>query len=226
MDKIREIKQKDLFRIEDNYFLCGDLEENHFDIIIKLLKGKNIYMVYSDPPWNKGNARYWRTHAGLSREVDFYNNFLPIFFSNVEILNPIYFFMEVPFKNYERILDIAKQKNFIIKGNWIVYYGASVTLNYIKCCGRPNRIICFSKKEIPSDFDPIGLKGIALTEYVFSYFHKKNEIVVDPCIGRGMTSRIAYKYNMHCYGMELNPKRLELTLQWLEKKGHTIFKDN
>jgi hypothetical protein len=33
-----------------------------------------------------------------------------------------------------------------------------------------------------------------------------------------MTSIFAYKFDKTCYGMELNPTRLEKTIEWISKK--------
>jgi hypothetical protein len=48
------------------------------------------------------------------------------------------------------------------------------------------------------------------------------EVVFDPCIGLGMTARMAHYFNMICYGNELNPIRLRRTLLWLSKKGYEV----
>jgi hypothetical protein len=44
--------------------------------------------------------------------------------------------------------------------------------------------------------------------------------VADPCIGKGMTSRLAHEFGLHCVGTELAEKRLAYTTAWLEKKGY------
>jgi hypothetical protein len=44
--------------------LCGDLEvEADRTRLIRAIEQVSPIAVYSDPPWNPGNATYWRTHA-------------------------------------------------------------------------------------------------------------------------------------------------------------------
>lgn len=43
---------------------CADIQDNdHREKLHELLPDA-VDLVYSDPPWNPGNATYWRTHAG------------------------------------------------------------------------------------------------------------------------------------------------------------------
>jgi hypothetical protein len=46
--------------------------------------------------------------------------------------------------------------------------------------------------------------------------------VFDPCIGKGMTSRMALYYQWDCIGTEINPKRLGKTITWLERKNFEV----
>lgn len=57
-----------------------------------------------------------------------------------------------------------------------------------------------------------------MTRHVFSCVAKKGESVFDPCVGKGMMARMAHEFGMACYGIEINSKRLAVTIKWLEKK--------
>jgi hypothetical protein len=47
-------------------------------------------------------------------------------------------------------------------------------------------------------------------------------VVVDPCMGKGMTSRMAHYFDWDCVGVEINPKRLAKTIEWLGRQGYDV----
>lgn len=48
------------------------------------------------------------------------------------------------------------------------------------------------------------------------------KVILDPCIGCGMTSRACHALGHHCIGLELNPHRLLRTVNWLVKQGYKV----
>lgn len=187
-------------------FLCGDLETDDIERFIKMIP-RPVHMVYTDPPWNAGNAKYWRTHAGMSRDVDI-NNLWSCICEIIQQLNAEEVFIEQSVRNWHDFEKIAAKHNLpSLTGKWVVFYGSP---------HKPNILLRFAETE-RQGFNPSGLHGEAMTDYVFRCVAQPGKIVVDPCVGKGMTARMAHKYGMICYGMELNPKRLAVTLDWLSR---------
>lgn len=222
------IKPGDIYQIKDDFFLCGDIHEDEdFQVFQKYIP-KNVYLVYSDPPWNKGNHKYWRTHAGISTPAELtFEKFTDRVFLITSGFCPEHYFFEHTChgkQNYEWFIEKSKGKIKNFDKHWTCYYGAPVSISdtHETRCRRPNKLLHFGK-EI-NNLNPEGLRGSDMTRHVFSFAAKQGEYVFDCCVGKGMTSRIAYEFGMKCIGIEINPKRLEITVKWLEKKTKTTAK--
>jgi len=85
----------------------------------------------------------------------------------------------------------------------------------------PNMLLHFS--ETPLKTDPSGLDGEPMTIRACAGIEvAPGASVFDPCIGKGMTSRMALYYQWDCIGTEINPKRLGKTITWLERHDFDI----
>lgn len=196
-------------------FLCGDLETNDKERFIEILN-KPVSLVYTDSPWSAGNAKYWRTHAGMSRQVDI-ENLWGCLCDVIQRSGAKEVFIEQGVKHWRDFVSIAiKYKIPPLSKKWVVYYNNPA---------RPNILIRFAETE-RQGFDPTGLKNEPMTDYVFQHIAQPGGVVIDPCIGKGMTARMAHRYGMVCYGMELNPKRLAATLDWLSKYYEVKLHEN
>ena len=211
------------YQIGNHLFMCGDImQAKTWEAFARCLPRK-IYLVYSDPPWNPGNEKYWRTHAGIKQPrshtyVDFVHNFLNI----VEKVSPSHLFVEQSVhgkKDYKWYVEQV-QKHCLPKFDkaWTCYYGAPVSISdkHETQCRRPNKLLHFGENVLL--LNPTGMRGSEMTRHVFSHVGKKGSGVLDPCVGKGMTARMAHETGMTCYGIEINPKRLAVTIKWLEKK--------
>jgi len=202
------IKPGDIFSAGPHRFLCGDIEK---DDVCKLLDiPKEIYMVYSDPPWNPGNAKMWRTlskrDGETGRKVE-WNNFVNRFCVTANQPHPNHIFVEMGVRQSSDFISSAMCIGFSkFKREWNVFY------NYT----HPNKLLYFS--DIGGfTGNPEGLKNESMTKHVFERIYKQGEIVFDPCTGLGMTARMAHRFGMVFYGNELNPLRLKKTLEWMSK---------
>ncbi len=224
------VKPGELWTAGEHVFYCGDLEAGGFDELRDMLISQpdTSKWVYSDPPWSAGNARYWRTCAGLPRRVDM-NNFWNCFCNAIKDVRPRLVVVEQSVYNPESFMEAAMRHGLPrLAGRWTVYYGAPVTTDgRIVSAGHPNLLLAFSELDLPVWFNPSMLRGRAVTDYVFKNMLdagliNSGDIVVDPCVGKGMTARMAHRYGQICYGLELNPKRLSATLEWFLKKGFDV----
>jgi len=136
------------------------------------------------------------------------------FWAQVNYANPDHIFVEMGVKQTPGYIDLVDVSGFSdFRYEWNVFY-ASI---------RPNKLLYFSKIGGFTG-DPEGMKNEPMTRHVFEYIAKPGEIVLDPCVGLGMTARMAHRFGMICYGIELNPARLEKTLGWLVKQGYDVDK--
>lgn len=191
----------------------ADLVNGGVDTFASLIRGR-VAVVYSDPPWNPGNEKYWRRFAGENPPED-YRKFLDAWCACASACDAEHVFCEQSIIRQHRkmffdAVDRAPSWKLPAYWMWTVQYGSPK---------RPNVLIHFGHKKI--DTDPSWLSGEKMTRMVFMGLHLKDgDTVADPCMGLGMTSRVAHKFGLNCIGTELNPKRLDRTIDWLLKHGY------
>lgn len=186
-----------------------------------LLSGmaSKVFMVYSDPPWNPGNEKWWRRYAGVDPPSD-YCNFLDSWCRCVAACAPEHVFCEQSVNDKHRaMLANAISRcgawSLALMEEWTTFYGSP---------SRPNKLMHFGTSKLRTD--PTGLRGEEMTRRVFAGFSDVTGVtVVDPCVGRGMTSRMAHASGWNFVGSELNPKRLDCTVGWLLKHGYKEVTD-
>lgn len=201
--------------------ICSDLEDAATLDAYRQHLPEQIHAVYSDPPWNPGNATYWRTHAKDGR-VAFYGRFLDGWCSVAALCQ------ERGARNVlvEQGANVAHQD--LLRAairrcpGWVwperavyqVRYGTGARL-------LPNALLHFGADGLLTD--PSGLHGEPMTlRAVYGLKLPPTGVIVDPCTGKGMTSRTAHAFGLHFVGSELNAERLSVTLKWLRGQGYTI----
>lgn len=179
-----------------------------------LLEGLTVSIVYSDPPWNPGNEKYWRRYAKAS-ETRGYDRLLDAWCRCVVACRPEHVLVEqsiIP-AHKQMLLDaIARCTGWHLPllEEWTVQYGSPK---------RPNALLHFGREKLSTD--PSGMHGIGMTRAVFRGLAiRPGATVADPCMGLGMTSRVAHEFGLSCIGTELNPARLERTIATLRKLGY------
>ena len=183
--------------------------------------GLRADVVYSDPPWNPGNAKYWRTHARVrqTESDDGYQAFLKAWCREVIAYHPASVLVEqsANWGHASMLLAAAEDSpgwRWPLLEHWEIQYGHP---------RRPNRLLHFGTRRLESD--PSGMSGEAMTRAVFDGLRlTPGMVVADPCMGLGTTSRVAHAFGLHCAGTELNPKRLARTIEWLRRHGYRAAK--
>lgn len=203
--------------------IVGDLEKPSDREKFTSALPDQVGMVYSDPPWNPGNATYWRTHAKRGPCTD-YDEFLDCWCAVVKECigrGAAHIFCEQSHNEKHRELlfcAIYRAAWFLgLQEEWTVYYGSPGSAS-VK---RPNTLLHFGDEPIKTD--PSDMAGEPMTIRVCAGAGvPPGEWVVDPCIGKGMTSRMAHYFQWNCVGMELNQKRMDKTISWLSGRGYRI----
>ncbi len=183
-----------------------------------------VQTVYSDPPWNPGNASYWRTHAGLEACAS-YNAFLDAWIAVVvEAISrgaqDVCTEQSIKKEHCDMLLKRIEANpgwTLPLLERWKVYYGSPNSAG----CRLPNELLHFGKTPLLTD--PEGMRAEPMTIRVCAGLKlQPGATLVDPCMGKGMSSRMAHYFGMNCVGSELNPKRLAVTLEWLRGQGYTV----
>jgi len=179
-----------------------------------------VRLVYSDPPWNPGNATYWRTYAKTGNACASYQAFLDRLVSiyvECQRRGALDVLVEQSIKPEHRgMLVAATYRN----PGWALPYQGHYEVLY-SSPPRPNALLHWGVSKLT--VDPSGLRGEPMTRAAITgVLPSEGTWLVDPCMGLGMTSRMAHQFKANCFGTELNPARLAKTLAWLTKRGYVI----
>jgi len=212
-----------LFRGCRQVLACHDIcSPDAPEVLSRLLdEAGGCDLVYSDPPWNPGNEKYWRNHAGAAEGAG-YVAFLEAWCRLVGICigrGARHVFCEQSENDSHRgmLLAVAEGSGWGLPllEQWTVYYGSPGSASV----RRPNRLLHFGRERIATD--PSGMAGEPMTIRACAGLSlPPGSTVVDVCMGKGMTSRMAHYFGWNCVGTELNPKRLAVTVAWLERQGY------
>lgn len=169
------------------------------------LAGERADVVYSDPPWGPGNLMYWRTHNKETKRPDW-----PMFldtFCNVVAVNikpNAHVFVEMGLRWVDELAQAMGDRGIHEAKRWTCYYSNPKLPNVLWYAGPGTTT------------DPAGMAGVAMTRRTLEGVASPNALVFDPCCGKGMTARCALRLGMRFAGVELNPKRAEVTQRWLD----------
>ncbi len=194
-----------IWRVNEAYLAVGDLEEHD---AIKFLTYMKKYLevepaaFYSDPPWDKGNAKSFRTKAfgkDHSRIVDFVGSLLPRVVEAC-LMSCGMFAVEMGEKHTDDLTtELMKQGA----------NGTSVApITYYK--KYPCNIVCGTFGSTPvqaveaSEFAGLDDED---TPEVFIKPLREDVVVFDCCVGQGLTCIVADGLGRGSMGMELNPRR-------------------
>jgi len=195
------------------------------DFLFAALPDK-VSCIYSDPPWNPGNATYWRTMAGLDPCAS-YHSFQDRWCDVVSQCisrgaSDVFCEQSANTEHQQMFMNaVARQSSWTLPlvEQWIVFYGSWGIKPR-----RPNVLLHFGSQPIATD--PSGLSGEPMTLRVCAGVHlKPGSWMVDPCMGKGMTSRMAHYFDLNCLGVEMNFKRLDVTLRWLKRQGYAVIEE-
>lgn len=189
---------------------CGDLQKGAGR---EFFRDRHIDLLYADPPWDAGNAKSFRTKAGLTgaEVVDFPDLLLKVL--EVAKLADGDVYLEMGKKNAEELAFMVKAHGGVQVARWpITYY-------------RKNPMVLFQFGF--SSRPPRGLVGTAdgmddanTPTWAIERSTAPNDVVADCCTGRGLTCRSAVLLGRRFLGTELNPRRLAVAIDWLHQQGH------
>lgn len=161
-------------------------------------------MIYCDPPWNLGNVNSFYTKAGRTDYKDNFKEFYNSLFSQISRISPTVCYLEIGKQNLSVFRSELKSIFSIVQEWPITYYKKNP---------------CYLLRGGPSlqTFDFAGMD-----EADTPFEAVKNEpvgIVADLCTGQGLTAVAAYRNERGFVGTELNPRRLAVAIDRVNKLG-------
>ena len=247
-DEVPEIPEEpqsqlgDLYELGNHRVLCGD--STKLEDVERLMDGKKADMVFTDPPYGmKLNADYsgmkgWHQgkkynnvigdHADFNN--DFINNIFSIFKDTKEkfLWGADYYVDLLPdfgktgaWIVWDKRVDESKDKMYgsgfemlwsqekhqrrLLRGQWAGFMGDAEARNRMHPTQKPTKILM----EIMQEYCSSG------------------EVVADLFLGSGSTLIASEKTGRICYGMELDPKYIDVIVQrYVDYTGNNKIKKN
>ena len=247
-DEVPEIPEEpqsqlgDLYELGNHRVLCGD--STKLEDVERLMDGKKADMVFTDPPYGmKLNADYsgmkgWHQgkkynnvigdHADFNN--DFINNIFSIFKDTKEkfLWGADYYVDLLPdfgktgaWIVWDKRVDESKDKMYgsgfemlwsqekhqrrLLRGQWAGFMGDAEARNRMHPTQKPTKILM----EIMQEYCSSG------------------EVVADLFLGSGSTLIASEKTGRICYGMELDPKYVDVIVQrYVDYTGNNKIKKN
>jgi hypothetical protein len=200
----------------------GDVQRGAVKALVDACDAELADIVYSDPPWGEGNLRYWRTQASdPTRPV--WSEFVETWTTSVSaaLRRDGALFVEMGLRweaGFARALEAVGRP---LRYRWETQYKAGKKLLPVA--------LLYSGPELRGDFNPVPLRGAALPKACVHEAARAMGLlglppvlrgsVLDPCCGKGYTARAAVAAGLHFRGIELNPKRAAVTMNWLSWHG-------
>ncbi len=197
---------------------CGSLVSGEVD---QMLAGETVAVFYSDPPWGDGNLAYWKTMAKKMTGQDLaqvnhdqmYDRIMELIAKHVRG----WVFVETGLRWRDYVVQRFLNGNLGAIATFRLQYGSGAKLY-------DNVLVCGSTvpaNPLSDAFNPSGLRGAKLVQYVVGSVARSGGLVLDPCCGMGYTAKAAVAAGMRFAGNELNQARLDKTIAFLRKHERT-----
>lgn len=165
---------------------------------------QHVDLMYTDPPWNQGNANSFVTKAGLERRVNSFEEFMWPLFDGIMKVIPEICYLEIGAQYFDEFVKRLSKIYPVVQQWGITYY-------------RRNPSFLIRGGFEPTDLDFAGMDDADTPVYAIE--HESCNTVADICMGRGLTGISALKFKKQFFGCELNKRRLAVFIEKSAKMG-------
>lgn len=161
-------------------------------------------MIYCDPPWNLGNVNSFITKNGGSDYHNSFDQFYTAFFEAIRKISAKVCYLEIG-NQYKEVFQNLLQGHYKHVQSWEITYNRK-HLSYL---------LRAADEEIIYDFT--GIDDLFTPEIAIKI--ENCHIIGDLCTGRGLTAVSAMKQGKRFVGIELNQRRMAVTIEKMTKLG-------
>lgn len=177
--------------------------------------GEKASVFYSDPPWGDGNLRYWVTINKRMTGAEYtplsYEALISRITGLIRNHTEGHVFIETGKAWEQETVEALQSVIHKIRVYKLLYRSGSKMLENILIYG-------VTDPSIPTmTFDPTGMSGVEVVNKCVGSISTPDGILFDPCCGMGYSANAALKSGMRFYGNEFNAKRLQKTIDRLNK---------
>ena len=196
-----------IYKISPRFTLCnGEIGVDNFSEFLGQLP--RIDLVYAAPP----KPEYFSMWYGLMEKEKLpHGVFYSALFEILKIIDALEYHIEVGESNEQMMRSFFSEwKPFDHQQRSLLYSAPTNHKNRLTKCRKPTKIIVMSHHQVRM------MPGRYSHEYLDQLLDKPEKLnVFDPVIGKGLLARYAIKYGHSCFGIEMNPDRLNCTLRFI-----------
>lgn len=240
-------KLGDIYQLGTHRVMCGDSTKP--EDVEKLMSGRKADVVVTDPPYNTGmdgagkDEKAWLSHM-FNDKIENWEQFLADVFANyhASTKGQCAFYVFIDWRKVgdirramEALMDV---KNVIVWDKQVHGLGSDYKFTYELCVvgkkGKPeinNRYgtdyqdIWRVQRAVGRNESHATAKPVELLEKPITHASKQDDIVLDLFLGSGSTLIAAEKTGRTCYGMELDPKYVDVIVKrWEDYTGQKAEK--
>ena len=206
-----DVRQGQTWKADSHQMTCADILAVDDDDIADLTGLSDRPMLYCDPPWNAGNARSFRTKAGVDGKQGQAVDFMAIYRRVIVLMNRCALggVIEAGIRQApgiaEEIRTISGRLASLVPGT----YYRRAPMMYLVATVRAEEVAAVLSGMDDEDAPRAVIRLLRPT------------VVVDPCFGRGLTAVSCAAEGVTFRGMELNPYRVSVTLRKLRDMGYS-----
>lgn len=210
------IESGDVWLVGQHVLICGDLEQGVDRALVEYATALGLpapKLLYTDPPWTTAWITNFRNRAGagVSPQLTWETLMQRLLALVPWIQGPAFFEMGLDgIKELQRLAAAADHPEV---GCWRITYDRRRTcvLLGVQAWGTPNRAGFYMP-------DFTGVDDLETPSLAIQRLTQPGDVVVDPCLGLGTTSRAAALLDRRCLASELHPRRLSCAINDLVKK--------
>jgi hypothetical protein len=202
------VKRHDIWRVGRHVLHCGDIEASAHAGLMGLLPPAMLYM---DLPFDQANLTLYRKKAGAAKGQD-----LTAFLHSVvaplsRITGDIY--IETGNKAADAVAAALEEAGAKVLNRWGIYYYGT----------KPCVLLRSSFHDVAEmTASPQGMDDADTPEWAIEHSSKPGDIVADFCVGQGLTAVAAARLGRRALGMDINGRRLAVTIDKLVKMGEGV----
>lgn len=238
----------DLYELGQHRVLCGSSTSQ--EDVARLMNERKADMVLTDPPYNVayvGKTKKALTIENDSSSADEYQNLLVAAFTHADvhlkaggvfyiwhaIMETSTIFNAMKVVNWKPRQVLIWNKNAMVLGRYDYQwkhepciYGWKDGASHLWNADRTQVTVLDFARPSKSEKHPT-MKPVDLVAYQIGNNTKGEDIVLDPFLGSGSTLIAAHKTGRICYGMELDPRFVDVIVQrYVDVTGNPNIKKN
>lgn len=200
------VHRGDVWRVGRHVLSCGDIEAGAHAGLIGLLPPAMIYM---DLPYDQANLTLYRKKAGEDTGQDLAAFLRLVVAPLARVTGDIY--IETGNKAVDALAGELELAGAKVLNRWGIYYYGTKPCSLVRAS--------FGAGE-PMVASPEGMDDEDTPGWAIERSSKPGDVVADFCVGQGGTAVSAAHLGRRALGMDINGRRLAVTIDKLVKAGY------